>query len=134
MTDRTLLRKMARDSIANGSLPNGSPEETWGGPGTGTRCALCDAPVTKDELEFEVDIGGDRYHLHLACFSAWEAERRGESGNPRMREPVADAEPQSASAKRAEASSGKHRGLPDRSVDGNMADNGGERAYKPGAA
>ena len=43
---------------------------------------MCDEPVTKDELEFEIQFaidgvepGLDKFHVHLRCFAAWEIER-----------------------------------------------------------
>jgi len=42
----------------------------------------CDLPVTKDQLEFEIQFshdgdnpGLDTYHVHVRCFAAWEFER-----------------------------------------------------------
>lgn len=39
-------------------------------------------PVTKDEMEFEIQFehdgtspGLDKYHVHIRCFAAWEFER-----------------------------------------------------------
>jgi len=43
---------------------------------------VCEKPVTKDQLEFEVQFardgdnpGLDKYHVHIRCFAAWEFER-----------------------------------------------------------
>src|SRR5690606_2296819 len=125
------LRRLARESIAKGLLPDRSPEQTWGGPGTGAKCALCEALVRSDELEFEVEFGRDRFHLHLACFSAWDAERKAgfaESATP------ASVGARFPSRCPLSASSDKHRVLPDPEGDGKMLGNGGARAYKRGAA
>ena len=42
-----------------------------------------DLPVTKNEMEFEIQFahdgdspGLDKYHVHIRCFAAWEFERR----------------------------------------------------------
>ena len=50
----------------------------------GVACAICDLPITKDEMEFEIQFardgdnpGLDKYHVHIRCFAAWEFERRG---------------------------------------------------------
>ena len=39
-------------------------------------------PVTKNEMEFEIqfardgdDPGLDKYHVHIRCFAVWELER-----------------------------------------------------------
>jgi hypothetical protein len=54
----------------------------WGGPGVGADCTICNAPVKRDELEFEIefardgdDLGASMYHVHIRCFAAWEFER-----------------------------------------------------------
>ena len=58
------------------------PERTWAGPGCGAPCVICDSRVSADELEYELEFetGADGtrtedYHVHRACFVAWEAER-----------------------------------------------------------
>jgi len=54
----------------------------WGGPGVGAHCAICNAPVKRDELEFEIEFARDgddsadgTYHVHIRCFAAWQFER-----------------------------------------------------------
>lgn len=135
MKDETVLREIAREAIAKGALPSRPPQQTWGGPGTGVKCALCHARVKNDELEFEVEFGRERYHLHLACFSAWDAERKAQikPGIAVKAESPLDA---SAGAGQASASlsNDESRVLPERRSDGKIIDHGGERAYKPGAA
>lgn len=135
MNDDTVLRRIARESIAKGVLPDRSPEQTWGGPGTGVQCALCEATVTRDELEFEVDFGRERYHLHLACFSAWDAERKSQrrAAHTGLMEGRDESRPASKHSS-SSSTSDSARVLPDRRADGKMAVDGGERSYKPGAA
>jgi hypothetical protein len=48
----------------------------------GAPCSVCDLPIGKDRLEFEIQLaldgrnpGLDRYHVHIRCFAAWEFER-----------------------------------------------------------
>jgi hypothetical protein len=49
----------------------------------GADCAVCGQPVTKEQLEFEIqfaraggdDPGLDKFHVHVRCFAAWEFER-----------------------------------------------------------
>lgn len=80
--DESTLRRKAREAIQAGKLPSRRAESTWGGPGVGTHCAICDKPVKRDEVEFELefarddDPGLDTYHLHIRCFAAWEFERQ----------------------------------------------------------
>ena len=82
MPDESVLRQQARAAIQSGKMPAQRPDRTWGGPGVGARCAICERPVSRDELEFEVQFahdgdnpGLDKFHLHLRCFAAWEFER-----------------------------------------------------------
>ena len=82
MPDEARLREQARKAIEEGRVPILLPDRTWGGPGVGAECAVCQLPVTKDQLEFEIqfahdgtDPGLDKYHVHVRCFAAWEFER-----------------------------------------------------------
>jgi hypothetical protein len=131
MNDELALRRKARESIDKGILPKRSPQQTWGGPGTGLTCALCGASVDTDELEFEVEFGRDRYHLHRACFSAWDAERK--AHGVATADEAASASP-AATAVHASAANEADRVLSDRSSDGKIMVHGDKRAFKPGAA
>jgi hypothetical protein len=78
----SFLRERARAAVEKGNLPDRPPERTWGGLGVGARCAVCELPVTKDQMEIEVEFthdgsapGLDKYHLHVLCFAAWEFGR-----------------------------------------------------------
>jgi hypothetical protein len=82
MPDGPILRERARAAIEAGKLPRRSADRTWGGPGVGAPCSVCDQPVTRDQMEFEVQFvnqgtapGLDVYHVHVRCFAAWELER-----------------------------------------------------------
>jgi hypothetical protein len=74
----TDLRLIARDRISNGQLPWGTPSRTWGGPGTGEPCALCDKPLMREEIEYEVEqrCGGVMriFHFHVLCHAMLLAE------------------------------------------------------------
>ncbi len=82
MPDESILREKARAVVQRGKLPARSPDRTWGGPGIGAACAVCELPVKKDEMEFEIQFehdgsnpGLDKFHVHIRCFAAWEFER-----------------------------------------------------------
>ncbi len=82
MPDEAVLRQQARQAIQTGELPNRPPDRTWGGPGVGAPCSVCNDPVTHDQLEFEIQFahdgatpGLDKFHVHMRCFAAWEMER-----------------------------------------------------------
>ena len=80
--DESLLREKARAAVQNGKLPARRPDRTWGGPGVGAECAVCNLPVAKNQMEFEIQFardgdnpGLDKFHVHVRCFAAWEFER-----------------------------------------------------------
>ena len=83
--DEEALREKARTVIQNGKLPSRTPDRTWGGPGVGAPCTICELPVRSTEMEFEIQFardggtpqaGLDKYHVHIRCFAAWEFERQ----------------------------------------------------------
>jgi len=89
MPDESILREKARAVIESGKLPSRRPDRTWGGPGVGAPCSVCGLPVTKDELEFEIQFardgdnpGLDKFHVHIRCFAVWELERPKSNGSP----------------------------------------------------
>jgi hypothetical protein len=69
-------------SLEGGRLPERRPDSIWGGPGAGACCTICNAHLSSDEMELEIEFargngfGADRYHVHVGCFAAWEAELR----------------------------------------------------------
>jgi len=87
--EETELRQRARVAIESRRMPNRHPDRLWGGPGVGAPCPICGRPVTKDEMEFEVQFAKDGnpsgradgdghldvFHVHVRCFSAWDLER-----------------------------------------------------------
>jgi hypothetical protein len=82
--DEHSIREKARAVIQSGKLPSRTPDRTWGGPGVGAPCAICDLPVRHTEMEFEIQFaradgnsnpGLDKFHVHLQCFAAWQFER-----------------------------------------------------------
>ena len=82
MPDEAILREKARAAIKAGRMPTKLHERTWGGPGTGGPCSVCDLPVTKDQPEFEIEFTTNgvassvgKFLLHARCFAAWEVER-----------------------------------------------------------
>ena len=79
MPDEARLREQAHAVVQNGKLPSHRPDRTWGGR---RPCAVCERPVSKDEMEFEIEFehngstpGLDKFHVHIRCFAAWEFER-----------------------------------------------------------
>ena len=79
MSDDSLQAK-AREAMQGGFLPMRSPNELWGGPATGSPCAVCGASTASGqvelELEFTSDSHADRttYRVHPRCFSIFKLE------------------------------------------------------------
>lgn len=78
----TALRGGGQQALRRAALPERRPDGIWGGPGAGACCTICGAGVSRDEVELEIEFarddgpGVDRYHVHVCCFAAWEAELR----------------------------------------------------------
>jgi hypothetical protein len=82
-TEPKTVDEQAREAVRRGKLPSRDPDSTWGGPGVGAACAVCELPVAKDQLEIEIEFARDgsqadpdRYHVHTRCFTAWQFERK----------------------------------------------------------
>ena len=80
--DETGLSQRTRNAIREGKLPTRTPDHTWGGPGIGALCAVCDLPVPRAGMQFEIQCAlhgnapdFDVYHVHTGCGAAWELER-----------------------------------------------------------
>ena len=56
MSDEPILREKACNAVLSGKLSGRSPDRTWGGPGVGAICSVCELPVTKEEKEFEIQF------------------------------------------------------------------------------
>jgi len=71
MPDESILREKARVAVQSGKLPGRRPDRTWGAPGVGDACAVCELPVRKDEMESEIQIS-----VHdLPSHRPWTARR-----------------------------------------------------------
>jgi hypothetical protein len=82
MNDESTLREKARIAIKSGKLPTRRASRTFGGPGSGMTCVVCDELLTQAQVELKVEFnrhgvtpGLDSYRLHPRCFAAWELER-----------------------------------------------------------
>jgi hypothetical protein len=53
------VRAKVREVLQAGKLPSRSPDSAWGGSGVGAACAVCDLPITHDQLEFEIQFTHD---------------------------------------------------------------------------
>lgn len=84
MNEETILREQVRGAIRTRKLlAVRRPDRVWAGYGVDALCAVCERPIHRHDLEFEIQFahGGavspemDKFHLHLRCFAAWELER-----------------------------------------------------------
>lgn len=55
------LHQQARAAIQSGKLPSRVPDRTWGGPGVGAACPICGLPVSRQEMEFEMEFARDKF-------------------------------------------------------------------------
>ena len=83
MADEAALAAKARDAIRTGRLPARAANRTFGGPGNGAICAVCGEPVTRSQMELEIEFnrhgtapGLDRYHLHTKVLRRLGGERK----------------------------------------------------------
>lgn len=68
------IRLLARARIDAGQLPPCEPVTLLGTKGNGSKCALCDVPITDREVEYEVELPGRRgstWRFHIACHDVW---------------------------------------------------------------
>jgi hypothetical protein len=66
------LITLARQRIAERSLPANLPERTFGGVSAGGICALCSEPIERKSLEIETEShGAPVFAFHPPCFAAW---------------------------------------------------------------
>jgi len=75
VADDCALRDKAREAMEQARLPARQPDRMLGGLGSSATCALCGIELKRDEMELEIELMRDRYHLHPRCFIAWELER-----------------------------------------------------------
>jgi hypothetical protein len=87
MNDEGALYERAREVIRARTLPNRRPDRMWGGPGAGANCLICNSPVERHQLEYELEFAGNgdgvgvnKYQVHIRCFAAWEQTLAASSG------------------------------------------------------
>jgi hypothetical protein len=73
------LVQLARERIADHSLPRTGKFRTWGGQGNGNPCALCREIIPPDLVEIivEPDNGHADIVFHARCHAAWLAAFEG---------------------------------------------------------
>ncbi|RYG88086.1 hypothetical protein EON77_01165 [bacterium] len=62
---------LAREKVAEGTLPSSATVTCWAGPGGGENCGLCGAVVPPSEIAFELQSGALNVVLHAPCHATW---------------------------------------------------------------
>jgi hypothetical protein len=83
MSDEEIFRAKARERLQSGELPRHYGTRHLEGHGCGAPCAVCGEPITRGQLELEIEFsqngaglpGAVTYHCHIRCFAAWQFER-----------------------------------------------------------
>jgi hypothetical protein len=97
--DDALLRERARSAIREGKLPAGAPHRTWGGPGSGVPCVVCELPVSRDGMGFRSSLSRAemlRRWTSTTCTRA--ATPRGKWSGRDWRRPPVSARPKARSS------------------------------------
>jgi hypothetical protein len=84
------LRMRVQQRIKEGRLPVVFVRLVNAGAGAaGHACPVCDQPVKRDKVEYDIDPGSANHHLifHYPCYLIWQREcarriRAGESADP----------------------------------------------------
>lgn len=70
------VRRVVRDKIADGRLPRHRVGAVSATNGTDERCDACSAPVSPEEVLYQlVHEASGRFVFHAACFAIWRDER-----------------------------------------------------------
>ncbi len=76
-TEESWLGERVRALLAANELPHEPATHVWGGPGGGYRCAVCQNPISAEQVEFEALFPSQTTaRFHRSCHAAWERERR----------------------------------------------------------
>jgi hypothetical protein len=75
MPDETVLRAKARERICTGKLPSRRPDRTWGGPGVGVVCTVCDE-LTSSPSRLDGRAHPDRTSLKRSSASFARVDER----------------------------------------------------------
>ena len=71
------LATLVADKIRSGvlPLPPGPPQKYFAGKGTRQLCDVCERPITEEDLEYELDLGGRTLRFHEKCLDMWRQAR-----------------------------------------------------------
>ena len=74
--EQETLRRLIRNKLADGRLPQNSIPRLWGGAGNGETCDACEEIITKTQFVMEgvSTTGGLGIQFHVGCLHLWDAE------------------------------------------------------------
>ncbi|HWG76434.1 MAG TPA: hypothetical protein VN660_06525 [Steroidobacteraceae bacterium] len=90
-------RRLIAERLRTGALPGYGGQRTFGGPGEGMPCACCDEPISRADVQYDVDhreaqqlAAAEQVRslpMHLHCYRLWVEESshcsdRGQPGHP----------------------------------------------------
>lgn len=72
--------RLIRSKLERRELPFERAERMWAGCGSGELCAGCDRPISRSEVEYELDFHsssklGVTIRFHPSCCDLWDMER-----------------------------------------------------------
>jgi hypothetical protein len=66
------IESVIRDLVASGRLPSAPPARIWGGMGSGRLCSVCQSPILRSSLEYELlSATGPEARLDAGCYRLW---------------------------------------------------------------
>ncbi len=74
--DQELLDAI-RARVGAGRLPSDGEVQIFGGKGDGAVCACCDLPITRTQIQYDIELRSvdgtmTVMSMHLDCFEAWQ--------------------------------------------------------------
>ena len=88
------LLSLALVRVRNGELPDCEASQLYAGSGHEQECALCEQPITRAQVEYEVALSRNveytargSIYFHLACHEAW-VKACGECGSAEVDSPT----------------------------------------------
>jgi hypothetical protein len=76
MRNANQIRKLIQARIYAGQLPHARNYEIFGRKGDALRCACCDDPITRQQIEYDVEFSSDMgamttLPMHTFCYRTW---------------------------------------------------------------
>ena len=76
MCNQNEVKQLIQSRIDSGQLPRSRNYEVFGRKGDELPCACCDEPITRPEIEYDVEFSSDTgavatLPMHAFCYRAW---------------------------------------------------------------